>query len=78
MPSIPLRISNSELADYNFHFHTNGIQQRLAQVGEEGTPNIATMTTAAPHHDTLQHEEALPAALNAASTYYDNPSTPVL
>ena len=68
MPSIPLRISNSELANYNFHFHTNGIQQRLAQVSEEGTPTIATTTTTAPHHDALQREEAPPAAISAAST----------
>ena len=78
MPSIPLRISNSELADYNFHFHTNGIQQRFAQVGEEGTPNITTTTTTAPHHDALQREEAPPAAISAASTYHDDPSTPQL
>ena len=78
MPSIPLRISNSELADYNFHFHTNGIQQRLTQVGEEGTPTIATTITTAPHHDALQREEAPPAALNAASTHHNNPSTPIL
>ena len=78
MPSIPLHISNSEPADYNSHFHTNGIQQRLAQVSEEGPPTIATTTTTALHHNVLQCKEALPAALNAASTYHDNPSTPVL
>ena len=78
MPSIPLCIFNSELADYNFHFHTNGIQQRLAQDGEEGTPNIATTTTTTPHYDALQREEALPAAINVASIYHDDPSTPYL
>ena len=78
MPSIPLRISNSELANYNSHFHTNGIQQRLAQVCEEGTPRIVTTTTSTPHHNMLQHKEAPPAALNAASTNHDNPSTPIL
>ena len=78
MPSIPLCISNSELADYNFHFHTNGIQQRLAQDGEEGTPNVTTTTTTTLHHDALQREEAPPAVINMASTYHDNPSTPTL
>ena len=78
MPSIPLCISNSELANYNFHFHTNGIQQRFAQVGEESTPTIAATTTTAPHHDALQREEAPPAAISVASTHHDNPSTPVL
>ena len=76
MPSIPLRISNSELADYNSHYHTDGIQQRLAQVSEEGTPMTTTTTT--PHHDALQRKEAPLAALNVASTYHDDPSTPAL
>ena len=78
MPSIPLHISNSELADYNFHFHTNGIQQRLAQVSEEDTLTIKNTTTAAPHHDALQREEAPPAAVSTAPTYHDDPSTPHL